>query len=137
MRTLLAITKALSDGNRVRIVCALHERGELCVCQVQGMLGLAPSSTSKHLSLLAGAGLVVPRKQGRWAWYRLANPEDVPHDGWAVLQWVAEQAAADPQVESDRRALDAILAVTPEELCQRLASGESCCPPAPLPGEAK
>ena len=51
MREFMAITKALSDPNRVRILLALR-RGELCVCQITELFGFAPSTVSKHLSIL-------------------------------------------------------------------------------------
>ena len=78
MRSFIAITSALSDPNRVRVLMALHKRGELCVCQIVELLGLAPSTVSKHLFILKSAGLVDARKQGRWMYYRPADDGDVP-----------------------------------------------------------
>ena len=46
MRDLIRITKALADPGRVRMVHAL-KRGELCVCQITELFGLAPSTVSK------------------------------------------------------------------------------------------
>ncbi|MBX3727698.1 MAG: helix-turn-helix transcriptional regulator [Candidatus Sumerlaeia bacterium] len=129
MRSLLAITKALSDANRVRIVCAL-ERGELCVCQIQELLGLAHSTTSKHLSLLAAAGLLDVRKEGRWAYYRLAD-EEARAGLREVVGWLCRQAAQEKHVAEDRRRLDAILRIPPEELCQLQANGSKSCSSAP------
>ena len=42
LRHYMAVTKALSDENRVRVLLALR-RGELCVCQIVELLGLATS----------------------------------------------------------------------------------------------
>ena len=58
MRDLLAVTKALSDENRLRIVLALHGR-ELCLCQIVELLGLATSTVSRHASILQQARLVL------------------------------------------------------------------------------
>ncbi|MEY4385928.1 MAG: hypothetical protein RLY20_1211 [Verrucomicrobiota bacterium] len=69
----MAITKARSDPGRVRILLALR-KGELCVCQITELFGLAPSTVSKHLSILTQAGLTLSRKDERWVYYRL--PED-------------------------------------------------------------
>lgn len=41
---------ALTDENRIRVLMALRGR-QLCVCQVIAFLDLAPSTTSKHLSI--------------------------------------------------------------------------------------
>ena len=70
MQELLAITKALADETRLRALAALKE-GELCVCQIVALLELAPSTVSKHMSILKTAGLVESTKNGRWVHYRL------------------------------------------------------------------
>ena len=70
MLAFMNITKALADENRVRILAALKNR-ELCVCQIIDLLQLAPSTVSKHLSILRQARLLAVRKTGRWAYYRL------------------------------------------------------------------
>lgn len=127
MRNILAITKALADLNRVRILCALSERGELCVCQVQELLALAPSSTSKHLSILSGAGLLSVRKKGRWAYYSVTEAEELPEEGAQVVGWITGQAAKEKVIREDRQLLNEILAYSPEELCQRQANGQRCC----------
>ena len=57
----LNITKALAEENRVRILMAL-EVEELCVCQITELLELAPSTVSKHMSVLRQARLVEGRK---------------------------------------------------------------------------
>ena len=47
----MAAAKALSDENRVRRLALLRGRS-LCVRQIIAVLGLAPSTVSKHLSIL-------------------------------------------------------------------------------------
>jgi DNA-binding transcriptional ArsR family regulator len=130
LRHLLAITRAVSDANRIRILCALSGRGELCVCQIQELLGLAPSTTSKHLGLLAAAGLVEARRDGRWAYYRIAR-EDMPEDAAELVAWLCRRAARTKAAAADRAKLRLILRHTPEELCQLQAKGAACCSSAP------
>ena len=77
MQRFLRITKALSDETRVRGLLALED-GELCLCQLIDFLELAPSTVSKHMTLLHEAGLVERRKEGRWHFYRLAGPKAPP-----------------------------------------------------------
>ena len=72
MKEFMAITKALSDPNRVRVLLALR-RGELCVCQITELFGFAPSTVSRHLAVLRAAVLVEERRVGRHRLYRL-NP---------------------------------------------------------------
>ena len=111
MREVLAITKALSDETRLRILMSLRN-GELCVCQVIGLLELAPSTVSKHMSILHQAGLVEARKEGRWMYYRLAA-ESPP------ARWVLESLAKDRQVAEDARRLKSLLCCDRGELSQR------------------
>lgn len=72
MKEFIRTMKALSDPNRVRVL-KLLQTGELCVCEIQAVLGLAQSTVSKHMKLLEDAGLVERRRQGTWILYSLAN----------------------------------------------------------------
>lgn len=72
MDSFLNITKALSDSQRLR-TCLLLRHGELCVCRITEFLNLAPSTVSKHMSVLKHAGLVKSRKDSRWVYFRLAQ----------------------------------------------------------------
>src|SRR5688500_8554417 len=85
----IAITNALADENRVRALLALRG-GELCLCQGIEWLGLAPSTVTKHMSILRQAGLVQARKEGRWMYYRLPDPQvdDVPAAVGEALDFV-------------------------------------------------
>lgn len=124
---LLDISKALSDRTRLRLLLACRG-GEVCVCQLTALVELAPSTVSKHLSILKQAGLVASRKRGRWMHYRLVEqPDDVASEAMAL----AERACAwDGSFRSDRRRLKEITAMDPEELCRLQRDGSACCPPA-------
>lgn len=117
MRALLSITKALSDRNRVRAVLALRGRG-LCVCQLIELLGLAPSTVSKHLSILRQAGLVEDFKDGRWVYYRLAG-KDSSKEARAAVDWVRKTLSGDPGIRRDKRRLAVIVKTDRDALCGR------------------
>lgn len=123
MRELLAITKALADENRIRAV-ALLEGHELCLCQIVEVLGLASSTVSRHMSILHQARLVETRKQGRWAYFRLAE-EDAPDTVRDGIRMVLAALSQDKQGKLDRKELKAVLKMEPEELCRR--QGECKC----------
>jgi len=74
VQEIVSIAKALSDENRVRALMLLSGR-ELCVCRIVEFLKLAPSTVSKHMSILKAAGLVVSRKDEKWMHYKLAQKE--------------------------------------------------------------
>jgi DNA-binding transcriptional ArsR family regulator len=117
MKDLLNITKALADENRVRLLMALRD-GELCVCQLTELMGLAMSTVSKHLSILYQAGLVDARKEGRWMHYSLPGKGAPPAPREAVA-WVRRSLANSERVAEDARHLKQVLAMDLTELCKR------------------
>ena len=67
------IFKALADAIRLRILSLLSSR-EMCVCEVMVALDLTQPTASHHLGILENVGLVKKRKEGKWVFYRIANP---------------------------------------------------------------
>ncbi len=117
MRQVIAVAKALSDLNRLRILLALRGR-ELCVCQLVELLELAPSTVSKHMAVLRQALLVDCRKDGRWVHYRRAG-KDAPDSVRAALRWVDGALLNSPDARDDAGRLETILKVPLEEVCGR------------------
>ena len=115
MLSFMSITKALADENRIRILAALNGR-ELCVCQIIDLLQLAPSTVSKHLSILRQARLLKVRKNGRWIYYRL-NEKSPPPPVAEAIKWVIESVDAEPIVRQDARRLNDILSIPAETRC--------------------
>jgi DNA-binding transcriptional ArsR family regulator len=115
MIEILNITKALSDENRIRALMMLSG-GELCVCQIIEMLGLAPSTVSKHMSILRQAGLVETRKEGRWIYYRLADRE-APKAS-EVLDWLERHLKKDKKILDDVKQLQRMQKMSKDELCE-------------------
>lgn len=120
MREFIAITKAISDPNRVRILLALRRR-ELCVCQITGLFGFANSTISKHLSLLHQAGLIQSRKAERWVFYRLAD-QSAPPAVRQALSWIGKSLCESDAVINDAKNLKKILATDLAEICRRQRS---------------
>lgn len=75
MNEFIKVFKALSDKNRVRIIKMLEE-GELCVCEITEILKLAPSTVSKHLSILKDAHLILDEKVGKWVNFKINDEID-------------------------------------------------------------
>ncbi|MEW6421320.1 MAG: metalloregulator ArsR/SmtB family transcription factor [Deinococcota bacterium] len=67
-----ALLKAVSDPTRLRLLTALGT-GELCVCDLALIAGTSESAVSHQLRLLREQNLVLPRKEGRVVYYRLAD----------------------------------------------------------------
>jgi DNA-binding transcriptional ArsR family regulator len=107
------VLKALAHPVRLRILAMLRS-GELCLCQMTAVLGLAASTVSAHLSDLKRAGLVEERKDGRWVFHRLAGGKEAA--GHLAPIW--KSVAQDPQIEGDARLLRDLRRVSVEELCR-------------------
>ena len=117
MRHLMAVIKALADENRVRLLMALGPK-ELCVCQLVELLGLAPSTVSKHMAILKQARLVDSRKEGRWMFYRLAE-DDASLEANELTALVSRLLAHDPQSREDAKRMKQILRTDRDELCRK------------------
>ena len=115
MRDLELALKAAGDPTRTRIL-KLLEGGGLCVCQVQAVLRLAPSTVSKHLAILRNAGLVEDRRDGKWTEYALADGGSNAF-AIAVLRMLRGPLDRDPLVVADRKRLREIKAIPLAELC--------------------
>ncbi len=90
--------KALAHPVRLRILAMLRG-GELCVCEITEVVGLAASTVSQHLSDLRRAGFVTERKEGRWVHYALAG-DAFPE---ALLGVLWPELAGDAAVKADQR----------------------------------
>lgn len=68
---LAGLFRLLGDATRARILYALLEAGELCVCDLAATIDAAETTVSHALRLLRTAGIVRARRAGRTIHYRL------------------------------------------------------------------
>ncbi len=115
MRDFELAMKAVSDPTRTRIL-KLLQGGGLCVCQIQAVLGLAPSTVSKHLAILKVAGLVDDQRDGKWIEYALTRHSHNSHAP-RVLALLSGDLDRDDLVMADRQRLREIKAIPLTELC--------------------
>jgi DNA-binding transcriptional ArsR family regulator len=120
MRDFEVALKAAGDPTRTRVL-KLLESGELCVCQIQGILGLAPSTVSKHLAVLKAAGFVDDRREGKWIYYTLAPASRNPHV-LGVRALLGGPLDRDRTILGDRRRLRALLRVPLAEICDLISA---------------
>src|SRR6516165_7920457 len=116
MKDISNITKALADENRLRMLVALGG-GELCVCQITELMGLAMSTVSKHLSILYQAGLVNARKEGRWMYYSLPG-KGTPTAAREAVGWVRRSLDGNERIAEDEKRMKKVLAMDLKELCK-------------------
>jgi len=63
----------LGEPMRLKILQALCER-PLAVGEIVAATGATQSNISRHLSLLASAGIITRHKDGQFVYYEMSNP---------------------------------------------------------------
>ena len=97
--------KTLSDPTRLRLLNLLA-RGEVCVCDLHGTMGVDQPKVSRHLAQMKRAGLVEARRNGKWMHYRLARHGDalVRHVLAGLHAWMRQH----PRMTSERGRLERV-----------------------------
>ena len=101
--------QALADPTRLRIVALLREM-ELSVGELAQVLGQSQPRVSRHLKILADAGVLERRKEGSWVFLALADAERVEPmfallDAWgdpATRAMFAGDAARTEAIRAER-----------------------------------
>jgi ubiquinone/menaquinone biosynthesis C-methylase UbiE len=102
-----AMLKAAGEETRLRILALLAE-AELTVSDLTDILRQSQPRISRHLKLLAEAGLVVRFREGTWAFFRLAEHGAGADIARALLDRLN---LSDPMVARDRERLTAVRAM--------------------------
>jgi ubiquinone/menaquinone biosynthesis C-methylase UbiE/DNA-binding transcriptional ArsR family regulator len=101
---LTAMLKAAGESTRLRILALLAE-AELTVSELTEILRQSQPRLSRHLRLLAEAGLVERFREGSWAFFRMGergSPADI------ARAMIAKLNADDPVIARDRERLAAV-----------------------------
>lgn len=116
--TLLKIVKALADENRLRVLNVLAKK-ELCVCEMESILGITQSNTSRHLIKLSEAEIIRSEKKGQFVFYSL-NPKTM--DQFPFLKsLIGQELPAVPKYQADLKSLAEF--ESGGNLCKR----DGCC----------
>jgi ArsR family transcriptional regulator len=100
------VLRAAGEPTRLRIL-ALLEREELAVLEICRVLDQSQPRVSRHLKLLAEAGLVERFPDGAWVFYRLTGAGRA-HE--VVAEVLGRLSPDDPVLARDRRKLDDVQA---------------------------
>lgn len=71
VRGIVNIFKAFADETRVKILYALLDCRELCVCDISTSVNISVASASHHLKALYQMKLINYEKRGKYVYYRL------------------------------------------------------------------
>lgn len=114
MNELSQLFKVLSDRNRLRILKML-EKKPLCVCEITQILGLAASTTSKHLSLLKEVDLIFEQKDKKWVNYHLNRASQKTYVK-KILPLIEGWLNDDEAIQQDS---EKVVSVDRTQLCQK------------------
>src|SRR5918995_5426132 len=102
----LDVLRAAAEETRLRILALLSE-GELSVSDLTDILGQSQPRISRHLKLLAEAGLVERHREGAWAFFRLTDRGAASRIARPVLDALDR---ADQRLVDDHARLDSVRA---------------------------
>ena len=85
----------------------------LCVCEITAVLRLAPSTVSKHLSILREAGFIIDQKEGKWVNYCLNEGREAG-DIRQLRLLLSSELTNDRTIQQDA---EAVRSVDRYELC--------------------
>jgi len=105
MDAFISALKAISDESRLRILNLLLSRGELCVCDIEAILGATQTKVSRHLAYLRRSGLVSTRRSGLWILYSIPPSPDGPRKD--VLSFLPRILDTNDIARRDLKRLDA------------------------------
>lgn len=114
------LLRAAGEPTRLRILNLLRRR-DLCVCDLQVVLGIPQSTVSRHLAALRHANLVRDERSGQRVVYSLASPNVLPIR--ALRRLLAECCPKEETFRAD------------EVRFRRVFAQSECCPPDEARGE--
>lgn len=101
---LIDMIRALGDETRIRIINLVYQGEDLCSCEIESLLELPQSNTSRHLTRLRQAGILTSYKRAQWVHYRLHPAIAAPGQWLLGLLREAEGSLELLRDDSDRLA---------------------------------
>lgn len=102
---MLEIFKSLADPSRLRLTAILL-RGEFTVQELTRIMGMGQSRISRHLKILAEAGILEVKRQGTWGYYRISDSSSFFQ---SIRSAFEQESATLPERASDMAAVAQIL----------------------------
>lgn len=73
--------KLLSDQTRFQILSSLLDFDQLCVSELENLLGIKQANTSKHLKKMKEFGIVRSKRNGNTVYYHVTDEFLRDHEG--------------------------------------------------------
>ena len=114
MRKIIKILKALSDENRLRIICLLSHKEGLCVCEIQEIVGLAQPTISFDLKKLEEAEIITYSKSGLWVNYTIN--ENLETNLKNIINLLISESKNDKKIKEDLKKAEKVSRL---EICKK------------------
>lgn len=114
MMTPYELFSLLSDETRLRCLILLLKGGELCVCEINQIIGGIQPKISRHLALLRTSGLVSDERRGQWVYYSLNQL--LPDWAKRILESTLESLMKQEPYRSDMKK---VCSLKKDNLCKR------------------
>lgn len=98
-RKISRLLRTLGQPARIQILLAIGS-GEACVCHLEAVLGERQAFISQHLMTLRKARILASRREGRYVYYRLRDPQLLE-----MLQLAGELAGLPHSIQLDGAAI--------------------------------
>lgn len=101
-----ALFSLLSDDTRLRCLLLLRKEGELCVCEINQIIGGNQPKISRHLALMRASGLVSDERRGQWVYYSLNS--SLPSWAKKITEAILENLMKEEPYHSDIKKIQSL-----------------------------
>ena len=91
------IFKACADESRLRILHLVFENGEMCISDLERILGFTQAKTSRHMIYLKNAGILSFRRHNHWVFYQLKD------EVYEIINQILQFIRRDQQLQKDQQ----------------------------------
>lgn len=91
------IFKACADESRLRILYLVFTNGEMCISDLETVLGFTQAKTSRHLIYLKNSGILSFRRYNHWVFY------SVKDEVFEIIKQIFQFLSRDHQLQNDQQ----------------------------------
>lgn len=91
------IFKACADESRLRILSLVFQNGEMCISDLENILGFTQAKTSRHLIYLKNSGILSFRRYNHWIFYQVKD------EVYEIVKQIIQFLHKDSQLQSDQQ----------------------------------
>lgn len=91
------IFKACADESRLRILHLVFMNGEMCISDLEQILGFTQAKTSRHLIYLKNSGILSSRRYNHWVFYQVKD------EVLEIVKQIFQFLNKDQQLQSDQQ----------------------------------